>query len=133
MTGRLRAAWRWLATGRRLAWAWVLVMSAGFGWVVARETSEDTRLDAAADRAAVEQIRAELDRQATAAAARARRQCEAWRREAAVQVNPSTTDLGRVVIRNAAALYTLDPTCRRVLGELPPVDPDAYTPSPAPR
>jgi hypothetical protein len=97
--------------GAVLAWAWVLLMSVAVGWVVANEAGESARLRAA--------LAAKDEREAIA-------RCGKWRGEAAANVLPTTSDLGRVIVRTAAASYELDPTCVTLLGQLGPVDPDAY-------
>ena len=111
------------ARGTVIAWAWVIGMSIAVGGVVVNEAGESARLRAA--------LEAKDGRAAQA-------RCVKWRGEAAAVVLPTTSDLGRVIVRTAAASYELDPECVQLLGELGPVDPDAYRvapppPSPSPR
>lgn len=59
----------------------------------------------------------------------ARATCAKWRGEAGAPVVDTTTDLGRVVVRTAAAGYKLI-DCESLTGPLPPVDQDAYQTAP---
>lgn len=104
--------------GTAVAWAWVLAMSVAVGWVVVNEAGESRRLRAA--------LAAEQARQETEALREDRARCGKWKGEAGADVLPSTSDLGRVIVRTAAASYELDPACVPLLGELGPVDPEAY-------
>ena len=56
-------------------------------------------------------------------------QCRDWRARATADVPVAATDLGRVVVRTAAAEYDIG-RCDRLTGPLGDVDPDAYRTAP---
>jgi type II secretory pathway pseudopilin PulG len=121
--------------------AWVIMVSLAVGWVVSRETSESERLAVAANTAALQQIQTEQKRQAAEANVRARALCSEWKGRAEAKVLPTTQDLGRVIVRTAAANY-LSLGCEARTGKLKDGKPDAEAyrqappapiPSPSPR
>ena len=57
-------------------------------------------------------------------------QCTEWKATATQDVSPATTELGRSLVRTAAAAYRLT-GCEKFLGPLGDVDPDAYRPAPS--
>jgi hypothetical protein len=55
--------------------------------------------------------------------------CRSWKQQAEVDVLPSSTELGRSIVRTAADAYRLT-GCQILTGDLGPVDPEAYRPAP---
>jgi hypothetical protein len=57
-------------------------------------------------------------------------QCTEWKATATQDIGPTTTELGRSLVRTAADAYRLT-GCEKFLGPLGDVDPDAYRPAPS--
>lgn len=119
----------WLARHRgKIVAVWMLVVLALAGWSVIRSSTEDDRFRAV--------ITAEQARQAAEGARRTQALCRDFKGRAETDVLPTTGDLGRVLVRTAAANYQLL-GCERFSGPLSTGKPDAEAyrtaPTPSPR
>jgi len=110
------------------AYAWVALASLAIAWTVNRVADEPKRIQEAIVEDQGRQAR-ELARLRAEQERAQRNLCVRWKQEAGVDVLPSTSDLGRIIIRTAAAGYVLT-GCADVTGPLGPVDPDAYVVAP---
>ena len=120
MTGRRWA--REFTPLKLAAVVWVVAASIAIAYVIQRDNRQDREFR--------QGIVAEQSRQSAAAEMQARAQCSKWRDEAGGPVDAQTRDLGRVIVRTAAASYSLG-ECEQFFGPLGAVDPDAYRPAPA--
>lgn len=109
---------------RWFVWAWVLAVSLLVGITFARTSGEDARFRRT--------IAAEQARQAAEAEKRNIALCRDWKGRAEADVTDATGDLGRVIVRTAAANYTLI-GCAKRAGPLMAGKPDREAYQPAPR
>jgi hypothetical protein len=107
----------------------VLVLLGTVGVLAQRALTEDDRIERRVTDSVTARLSVVQQRQGAQQAAQQAALCIKWKAEASADLTPTSTQLGRDLVRTAASAYQLV-GCADVLGDLDPIDPEAYSPAP---